>query len=280
MSNRILHLQVLDRSLDPAQAEVWVVAAAEHLTPTTELRGRLAGPRCLYAATVEVSYPLRPLVRRPAGLTGLAARVVIPEASLWEPECPFVYQGTVELWEDGVRCDQVPLHRGLRRILLGPGGLRVNGGALALDGRTTTECDASQASALRGAGCNLLLTPAESALYDLADVQGFFVLGRMNEPDEETAIRATHHPSCLGWLLAEPWGRWSGDSIQALRDSSGALIGVEWKKRLLEPFPDWLDFIACPAEAVVDLGAIGKPLLVLGGESNATAQPGVFGRVV
>src|SRR5450755_2577782 len=130
MSNRILQTRILDRSLDPAQAEVWIVVEADHIAPTTDLRGQLAGPRCLYAATVEVGYPLRPLVRRPEGLTGLAARVVIPEASLWEPVCPFVYHGTIELWEDGVRCDRAPVHRGLRRILLGPAGLRVNGSAL------------------------------------------------------------------------------------------------------------------------------------------------------
>jgi hypothetical protein len=35
----------------------------------------------------------------------LAARVVIPEPSIWEPECPFVYDGVVELWQGDERCD-------------------------------------------------------------------------------------------------------------------------------------------------------------------------------
>lgn len=42
-----------EHSLDPTQAELWITVSAEHVTPATELRGRLAGPRCLYAATVE-----------------------------------------------------------------------------------------------------------------------------------------------------------------------------------------------------------------------------------
>ena len=272
MSNRILHLQVLDRSLDPAQAEVWVVVEAECASPTTELRGRLAGPRCLYAATVEVSYPLRPLLRRPEGLTGLAARVVIPEASLWEPECPFLYEGTVELWEDGMRCDQAPLHHGLRRLLLKPPGLRVNGNALKLHGRALTECDASQASALRRAGYNLLLAPAKSMLYDLADVQGFFVLERLQDPDETTLVKAAQHPSCLGWLLAGPWERWAINAIP-----QGRLKGIELDAIPTTSAPDWVDFIACPAGAAADLRGLGLPLLLLGGASDA---PGVFAEVL
>ncbi|HYV36006.1 MAG TPA: hypothetical protein VE988_09910, partial [Gemmataceae bacterium] len=48
--------------------------------------------------------------RKPTELPDLAMRVVIPEPSFWEPECPFVYDGVIELWQDGVRCDvrQVP----------------------------------------------------------------------------------------------------------------------------------------------------------------------------
>ena len=138
MSNQILHVRLSDHSLDPAQAELWISVTAEHVAPTTELRGRLMGPRCAYAATVEVAYPLRPLV---ASRTRLSGRVVIPEPSLWEPSCPFLYGGAVELWQDGRRCDQTPIRRGLRRVLLGPAGLRVNGEPLVLRGRTVTECD-------------------------------------------------------------------------------------------------------------------------------------------
>jgi DNA-binding CsgD family transcriptional regulator len=151
MSNRILQVQVREHSLDPAQAELWITASAEHVTPATELRGSLAGPRCLYAATVEIGYPLRPFMRRREGMEGLSARVVIPEPSLWEPQCPFVYQGTVELWQDGARCDQVPIRRGLRRVTLGRGGLRVNGRPLALRGRSVDKCDENQIAALHRA---------------------------------------------------------------------------------------------------------------------------------
>src|SRR5438105_3893021 len=101
MANRIRDFHLRDQLDDPAEAEVWVGVIPEQITPATEVRGRLMGPRCHYASTVEVAYPLRLFVRRPEGLPGLAMRVVIPEASLWEPESPFLYLGPIELWEDG-----------------------------------------------------------------------------------------------------------------------------------------------------------------------------------
>ncbi len=246
MSNRIHRLRVRDRSLDPAQAELWLIADADHVTATTELRGRLTGPRCLYAATVEVAYPLRPFGRRPNGLDGSAARVVIPEPSLWDPEGPYLYHATVELWEDGVRCDTAEIRRGLRRILLGPHGLRVNGRDLSLRGREVATCDEAEAAALRRAGCNLILTSAESGVWDMADVCGFFVMGRLREPDEKTldlAERRADHPSCFGWLPQPPFERWRGEPIRRLR-AAGGRVGVE----SAEAGPaEGSDFVACAA---------------------------------
>src|SRR5262249_20990251 len=153
MDNRIRQIEVRDRSLVPAEAEVWITVTAERQTPTTELRGRFMGPRCPYASTVEVAYPLRPL---PPGHVsespGLTRRVVIPEACLWEPESPFLYQGPVELWQDGQRCDRLTLSHGLRSFRLGERGLGVNGRPLMLRGRSVTVCSEEDALALRQAG--------------------------------------------------------------------------------------------------------------------------------
>jgi hypothetical protein len=106
MSNRICRTTVEVRRVSPAEAEVWVVAEVEAVTPTTELRGRLVGPLLPGRTTVEVPYPFRPL---PGPATGpprsLAVRVVIPEPNLWTEAAPFVYEGPLELWQDGRRCD-------------------------------------------------------------------------------------------------------------------------------------------------------------------------------
>lgn len=106
MSNRILDVKLATRRADAAEAEIWISATVEQKNPTTQLRGRLVGPKCPGVSTVEVAYPLRSFPRPPADLPGLVARVVIPEPNLWEPACPFVYDGVVELWEEGQRRDE------------------------------------------------------------------------------------------------------------------------------------------------------------------------------
>jgi hypothetical protein len=113
VSNRIVSLKVATHRVEPFEAELWIVVTPERLTPATELRGRFVGPKSAVSSTIEVAYALRPFTRKPPELDGLAARVVIPEPSLWEPTCPFVYDGVVELWQDGQRCDvrQVPSYR-------------------------------------------------------------------------------------------------------------------------------------------------------------------------
>jgi hypothetical protein len=255
MSNRIRHVEVRDHTLSPAQAEVHVLVTAESRTPTTEVRGRLMGPSCPYSSTVEVAYALRSL---PGDGEALAGRVVIPEASLWEPESPFLYRGPVELWQDGIRCDRVTVSHGLRSLSLGPHGLRVNGRPLTLRGREAGRLSDGEALALRRAGCNLLVTPADeasAALWDTADRLGFLVLGRVADAGDETLRRLAElerHPSCLGWLAP-------GDLRARL--PSEWRVGVEWDGAALPP---GVSFVVGTGEAA----AAGLPLLVTGGEET------------
>src|SRR5437868_6764586 len=113
MSNRILDVWLDNRSLDPISAEAAVLVRPERLTATAELRGKLMGPSCPYAATVEIAYPLLPPRRdEPPEEGTLRARIVIPEASLWDPQSPFLYTGPIELWQDGRCCDRAMVHHG------------------------------------------------------------------------------------------------------------------------------------------------------------------------
>src|SRR5436309_5037500 len=104
--NRIVELSWSWHSTAPNDAELRVSVTPGWLTPGTELRGRLTGPRCRYAATVEVAHPLRPLPGPQAPDGPLVRRFIVPEASPWEPESPFLYDGVVELWQDGQLSDQ------------------------------------------------------------------------------------------------------------------------------------------------------------------------------
>jgi hypothetical protein len=98
-------VDVRTHRLEPFEAELWVIVSPEYRTPTTEVRGRFVGPKSAVSSTIEVAYPLRPLPRPPESVLGLVTRAVIPEPSLWEPGCPFIYDGVVELWEGDQRCD-------------------------------------------------------------------------------------------------------------------------------------------------------------------------------
>lgn len=111
MSNRIRQTVLEVRRLSAVEAEVWIRAEVETVTPTTELRGRLVGPHCPGTATVSVAYPLRPLA---ASADALTARIVIPEPNLWTEKMPFVYAGTVELWEEGQCRDRAAVSVGLK----------------------------------------------------------------------------------------------------------------------------------------------------------------------
>jgi hypothetical protein len=210
MENRIRRIEVHDRSLDPVSAEVWISVLPEHLAATTEVRGRLMGPCCHYSSTVEVAYPLRPLPlhQKPPVPSGLTVRAVIPEASLWEPQCPFLYYGPIELWQDGRCCHRVITCHGLRSLQRNERGLCVNGRLLTLRARRIINCTDDEAALLRQAGYNLLIAPVAAGsldVWDQADLCGFLVLGQLGEGADETRLvdMLRPHASCLGWLSAE-----------------------------------------------------------------------------
>jgi hypothetical protein len=209
MENRIRRIEVHDRSLNPISAEVWISVLPEQHTATTEVRGRLMGPRCPYSNTVEVAYPLRPLPphQKTASSSGLTVRAVIPEASLWEPQCPFLYQGPIELWQDGQCCDRIILSHGLRSLQRNERGLCINGRPLSLHGRKIASCPDEEATQLHRAGYNLLIAPVTAnslVVWEQADRFGFLVLGQLGEDADEMRLveMLRSHASCLGWLSA------------------------------------------------------------------------------
>lgn len=206
MTNRISEIRIVDHLHDPTQPEIWIDVVPETESATLEVHGRLMGPRCLYASTVEVAYPLRPFGRLPDGWSPLARRVIVPEASLWEPESPFLYQGPVELWQDGACCDRISISRGLRRLQLGPDGVLLNGRAFNIRGASTFPETESEARELRQRGINTLLAPVgEKAAkqWDAADRWGFFLIGQLDgsEASFRQVTTLKTHACCLAWVL-------------------------------------------------------------------------------
>jgi hypothetical protein len=287
MSNRILDMTIHDHSVTPATAEVWVTVVPERLTPTTEVRGRLMGPRCPYASTVEVAYPLRPLpqshIEKPSPAS-LTRRVVMPEASLWEPESPFLYEGPVELWQDGQRCDRRIVRHGLRTISLGPQGLLVNGRPLLLRGSEAESSSEEQVRARRGVGDNLIIgpvVPGAAAWWDAADRLGMLALGCVQNAEETTEKllgELSRHPSCLGWVLeGDAWDEARQSLLSWVLDrAGGGKVGVELARLPKDALPRGNHFILCPSEDAALYAASGLPLL-LRGESQETVGGLIIG---
>jgi Glycosyl hydrolases family 2 len=235
MSNRIRQFRVLDRSLTPNEAEVWVFVEAESMSAKTEVRGRLMGPSCPYASTVDVAYPLRLFPKWPEGFSPLTRRVIIPEPSLWDTVSPHLYQGVVELWEDGQLCDRVSVRHGLRAIQLDAFGLRWNGKPMRLHAVEWDRPTIEGLAELRSTGANMLLVPgAAKEVWAEAERIGLLVLARVSEPDVKLVQPS---PACLGWVVPGSamkgwleWKEWSAAVHKARQ-----LVGVE----LSEYLPNW-----------------------------------------
>ena len=101
---RIQSLTITPVRMSPAEAALSITVQlsgpVENFELHYELRGKLVGPRRVGFTTIEVAYSLRTNRDNPLSLTG-----VIPEPNFWSVETPFRYDGTVELWQAGVKCD-------------------------------------------------------------------------------------------------------------------------------------------------------------------------------
>jgi hypothetical protein len=275
MSNRILPV-CWHSSLDQAgaSADVRVEIVPERPGPDIEVRGRLMGPRCPFASTVEVAYPLRPLGPQ-------SARAIIPEASLWDPESPFLYHGPIELWQGGQRIDRAEVTVGLRHVTLGPRGLFINGRPTRLHGRELAACTPEEALGMRAEGVNLWVVPgaeAEEALWALADQLGFLVLGRLGPVGPEWpgwVEKREQHPSCLGWLVeASP----DITRITEAARSRGVHVGLVYEAGTPVTDPSHLSFVACTPADAGEAARLGLPILGLGGEAEGPLAVGHVAR--
>jgi beta-galactosidase/beta-glucuronidase len=267
MPNRILDIQVWNHRLDPVETELRIAVELQALDPTTEIRGRLVGPRCPYASTVEIAYPLREVQREQ---NKIIARVVIPEPSWWDPQSPFLYQGPLELWEEGTLCERQMLSRGIRNLQLTTKGIRLNGRPFTLLGKTVppnlTEADVRQ---FHDVGINTILTTfhtepewLNSKLWRLADQFGLFVLSRAADNCDGIPLSWIQelYPSALGCILQGEDGeeeriREILDERQGSRPWFGALAGSS--------VPSIANFVLCREEELTTLSGTALPKLVL-----------------
>jgi hypothetical protein len=281
MSNRIKSVALRNAGLDPIEAEIWILVEPEKVTASTEVRGRLVGPRCHYSTTVEVAYPMRawskeyPTIDRPS----ITMRVIIPEPSLWDPDSPLFYEGPLELWQKGKCVDRKDIRHGLRTMRLGPRGLRINDRPLTLHGMPYGELSKDKSTELRQSKCNVLLTSLSGdveALWANSDQLGFLRIGRITNPREiaKTAVLSigAMYASDIGWLVTEEVlkhevlqaiGLLPLQGIEGLTRTSDSIIGIELTRAPAGPLPEGTSFLACREELLPSLAEFNLPVLLL-----------------
>src|SRR5262249_21007677 len=129
----------------------------------------------------------------------LILRGIIPEPSWWDPQTPFLYEGPVELLQDGQVCQEVQVRHGLRVARLGPRGVDLNGKPLQVVGIRRGKCTEQQARLLHEKGYNTLLPAAveDESLWDTADRWGFLVIHHLVTKDDwKVATSLSTHPCC------------------------------------------------------------------------------------
>lgn len=106
---KIEQLTVQQKRLSPADAELWVFVHVAEIGETTQIRGSLSGPFCDGIQTIQIAYPIKRIQPDGYGDNVWTGRVLIPEPNLWSVATPFIYQGNVELWHDGMLTDMKPI---------------------------------------------------------------------------------------------------------------------------------------------------------------------------
>ncbi|MFN4260868.1 MAG: hypothetical protein ACK4RK_16350 [Gemmataceae bacterium] len=292
MGQQLVSVRCENLSLNPTEAHIRIDTLVQVLGKNAELRGRLLGPRCRYASTVEVAYPMRPYPGHPY----TTLRVIIPEPNLWEPATPFLYQGPLELWQNGEMIEMVRITHGLRTIRLGPAGLRLNGWPFTIIGSSMTHLQPDLAQ-LRETGVNTLLSTyvETDSIWKEADELGFLVIARMTPANRlYFHLRMQHlppHPSCLGWLLEQECVEqgqvsdilnWASPELLEGRDPN-IRLGIELERVPVVPLPAWASFLACTKKLLPLVEWIPLPKLILLDEGElpevSKAPPGILGWV-
>jgi len=276
MANRIKHYRILVGPATPAEAWIGISVYPERLTSVTQVRGRLVGPRCPFATTVEVAYPTREQSREyeTTGTPKIMLRVIIPEPNLWEPETPFLYQGPLELFQGKEHCDTVQIACSLRTLQLGPRGLRLTGRPLVLNGVSTSEYSEAKLRTLHQAGYNTLVVPPGPDITrwcELADRFGFFILGRIkNKADVKSRDLRSSSPSILGWLVDADL--FQDELSRIALPSIFSPMGIELT-RVPEEVPSGTEFLACEGSLLPFLEGIHLPKLVIRKKPARTDSP-------
>ncbi len=105
---KIEQLNVEQIRLSSAEAEMRVTVVVSGKENDTELRGVLHGPFSSRAQTIQIAYPLKPMIEMSSGKV-LVGTFLITDPNYWTPETPLTYEGSIEIWHGGKPVDHTLL---------------------------------------------------------------------------------------------------------------------------------------------------------------------------
>ncbi len=271
---------IATKTLNPAEAEIQITLDFNAPVTQVDFRGRLMGPRCPYAETVEIAYNFTRLPRADSQEnTSVTGRIIIPEPSLWDPISPMLYQGPIELWSGETPIVQLQVSMGLHSTQIGPKGLRWNGTLAKVHAKKATDFDPPTAKTLRREGINTLVVPASEklpALCDLADRFGFWLIIDCRDADVQSVASLSEHVSCLGFLVSP------NQEVDVARKLPN-LVGVSFQSSKLELDLNPYSFVYTAEENLHSLQSVSKMKLVeMSGQTekqNLDAIPDLLGWV-
>jgi beta-glucuronidase len=178
--------------------------------------------------------------------------IIVPDATLWSPDSPALYELTVMLIHDGVPSDQYSLHIGIRTIQVDGDQLLLNGKPIKLVGFGRHEdfpiagrgfvpaVVIKDFALMQWTGANSFRTthyPYAEQMMELADRLGFLIidetpavglffreeglqrrLGLCRQYTRELIARDKNHPSVIMWSLANEPHSWKPDAKAFFRD--------------------------------------------------------------
>lgn len=288
-SNRLKEIDRFKLTVSPTAADIWFKVVVQRITPGTEIRGRIVGPRCLFAKTTEFVSPLRSVSHRKDEQATLIARTAIRNPGFWDLDNPLMYRVVIELWQDGQRCEVSGFDLGFRTIEMNPSNVFVNKQPFVLQGTTYLPQSWEEAVDHRQAGYNLVLArKGQWHSWIRANPMGFLLL-------EEVALSTltpqyigllTQQPCFLGFVLTtELLDRSPSKAARFLRPwrERGVFIGLELDKTPSSSVPDGLSFLVCPESVLPELSTISLPKLIMreskvgSDQPSVGAMPGVLG---
>jgi hypothetical protein len=268
-SNRLKCVERDKLTVSAAQADIWFRVVVERATPGTEVRGRIVGPRSLFAETAKVVSPLRSVRSSEEGPAALIARTAFPQPGFWDPQNPLLYRVVIELLQDGQRCEVSGFDLGFRTIELGSDNVLVNKKPIPLQGMLALPQTREEAAARRQGGYNLVLAgKGQWHWWIRANPMGFLLLERVT--------LATLTPHYIGLLVQQPCflgfvldkdllDRSLSENESFLRpwQERGVFLGLELDRPPPPSLPNGLSFLVCPESVLPALSASALPKIVL-----------------